>query len=156
MDNQLQKKMLADQEFHDIELQDLRRAAQQEPDGSRKQSSEELCVICLEALSKEPTITVTCCNRQFHCACHIKWFQAKHTCPYCRAQFATRVARERRSSSEAVETGLRGVETGFVENLARNLTEEERNRRASLNCLAGCLLVNLGIVSSLLIYVLTR
>ena len=43
------------------------------------------CPICLISLNNSPTITVNCCNKQFHTVCYIKCMALNMVCPMCRA-----------------------------------------------------------------------
>ena len=43
------------------------------------------CPICLISLNGSPTITVNCCNKQFHTVCYTKCMISKMACPMCRA-----------------------------------------------------------------------
>jgi hypothetical protein len=43
------------------------------------------CPICLLSLNNNPSITVSCCNKQFHTICYTKCMMSKLVCPMCRA-----------------------------------------------------------------------
>jgi len=47
------------------------------------------CPVCLLSLNSSPSITVSCCNKQFHTVCYTKCMMAKLVCPMCRANQTT-------------------------------------------------------------------
>ena len=41
------------------------------------------CIICLEELNKDETISIIKCGHLYHTTCIYTWFLKKRTCPIC-------------------------------------------------------------------------